>query len=170
MPCNGNPLEYCGGPNRLNMYTKLGGGQTSSTSATATLNATISSATNSIPTASVTAAAPSHGPVHVPKVGNYAYAGCWNESAAGPSGIRTLTGAVFYDTTNMTVEECAKSCAGSPWFGIEYYHECYCGQSPSVGSAMVDLGDCNFVCPGNSSEYCKTISFPGRKLLQWRIN
>lgn len=172
-------LEYCGGPNRLNAYswdsnshngtfsnnTSFNVSSASSLrSATASSSAfptfanstaTTSGAFSSSGTPFSSATPPPQGPIHVQKAANFVFAGCWNESAAGPTGTRTLNGAVSYDTANMTVEECATSCAGYAWFGIEYYHECYCGQSPNAGSSKVDLGDCNFLCPGNKSEYCE---------------
>lgn len=53
----------------------------------------------------------------------------------------------------MTVEMCAAFCDSYSYFGVEYGKECYCGNSFS-GSPAAQEGDCSFLCPGNSTEFC----------------
>ncbi len=99
MVCSGNATEYCGGPNRINIYNYM-----------ATSSSTASSA-----------APTSTSPVHVQRVGDYAYQGCWND-VAQTSNIRTLSGPA-YSNPGMTVEMCAAQCAGYAWMGVEYGQE-----------------------------------------------
>lgn len=141
MTCNGNSTEFCGGPNRLNMYQKAG------TSVTSTISATGSTAmTSSI---SSTSAAPA-GPIAVQTVGDYAFQGCFSEA----TNSRALTG-LAYANASMTVEMCAATCNTFAMFGVEYGQECYCGDSLQAGSVKVaNQNDCNFLCPGNAMEYC----------------
>jgi hypothetical protein len=54
----------------------------------------------------------------------------------------------------MTIEMCAAKCSSFTYFSVEYGEECYCGNSLSYDSSQASLSDCNFVCPGNPSEYC----------------
>ena len=105
MACSGNGAEYCGGPNRLNMYAS-NSTRSSSTSAPASSQGS-SSATSATPT--------STGPSVVQSVGKYAFQGCYSEA----TNSRALTGATFVNNL-MTVEMCATDCASYTWFGVEY--------------------------------------------------
>ena len=137
MLCNGNQSEYCGGPNRLNVYgTELptgtdtpGGGATST---------------------SVTVADPT-APAQPPTVGTYSWYGCATEIPNG----RVLSGASFAADT-MTLESCQSFCADADfeYFGVEYARECYCGNSFNPGSVPAPDTDCNFPCAGDASELC----------------
>jgi hypothetical protein len=106
MTCDGNALEYCGGPNRLDLYKK----GASSTSTTAAGGA---SGTTTAPAASTTT--PS-GPQHEAKVGAYTWAGCYTEA----TNERALTGNSEVNYNTMTVEICAAFCASYTIFGVEY--------------------------------------------------
>lgn len=55
--------------------------------------------------------------------------------------------------------------------GVEYGRECWCGDTlnlvgdvGAVPGGKVGDGDCGFVCPGNSSEFC---GGRGRMSLFW---
>lgn len=131
MMCSGNSSEYCGGPNRLNMYqntpmvsaslsiTSTSGMPTSSTSIT---SISAASASPSITSISSSATPSPTGPVHVQTVGAYQFQGCFNES----SNIRALSGAAYVNTS-MTVELCSMFCqqqeGGFAWMGVEYGQE-----------------------------------------------
>ncbi|KZF19452.1 WSC-domain-containing protein [Xylona heveae TC161] len=141
MTCAGNSTEYCGGPNRLNMYRVNG-------TATST-----SSGTTSGPTPT--------GPVTVPVAAGFVSLGCYTEG----TNSRALTGEASAGNTN-TVESCASSCAGFSYFGVEYSDECYCGNQLSTGSIPATDNGCTMTCAGNSTEYC---GGPNR-LNMYRIN
>jgi hypothetical protein len=92
-------------------------------------------------------------PVHAPSVGNYTWNGCHTEG----NGTRALTSASDIDYVHMTVQICAAFCYPYLVFGVEYAGECYCGNLDELnasGSVPAPTTDCNFVCAGNSSEYC----------------
>ena len=128
MVCSGNATEYCGGSNRINIYTYVAV-FSSAVSSTSNLSSTLGIA-SSIPPASsasvissVSSVAPTPtGPVHVQSVGNYVFQGCWNDTQQN-SNTRTLSGFAYFNTTGLTVELCAAQCAGYAWMGVEYGQE-----------------------------------------------
>lgn len=67
--------------------------------------------------------------------------------------IRTLP-AKYIPSQGTTAENCAQTCAGYTYFGVEYSQECYRGNSLSYGSPAVIDGRCDMVCGGNASEIC----------------
>ncbi|KAG9236578.1 heme peroxidase [Amylocarpus encephaloides] len=119
---------------------------TTSTSSTSTSESVSTTSTSS--TSSSTSATPTLG--HKPIVGSYTFQGCYTEG----TGMRALTGAVFYDYPAMTLEMCATNCAGFTYWGVEYGGECFCGNSLAPSSTLANLNDCNFICPGSQVEYC----------------
>ncbi|KAK3327277.1 hypothetical protein B0T19DRAFT_158185 [Cercophora scortea] len=125
MVCSGNPSEYCGAGNRLELYSTTA---TRSTSATPT------------PTGSL---------ARKPTVGSYTLVGCQTEATAG----RALA-ADSYAADSMTLESCAAYCSAYTYFGTEYGRECYCGNSLAVGSTTAPQADCSMTCAGNPFEYC----------------
>ena len=105
MTCAGNATEYCGGPNRLNLYNYTqplptspssggGGGGSGTTSS-------VSPVTSNLP-------------------GTWAYSGCYVDNANG----RVLGNE--YDNNNITVEACIANCASENYTiaGIEYSIQC----------------------------------------------
>jgi hypothetical protein len=92
---------------------------------------------------------PTAGPSNPPTVGAYHYFGCQTEGTYS----RALSEyATAYDT--MTLESCAADCAGYTYFGTEYGRECYCGDYFNAGSVPAPAGECDFMCAGDSMEYC----------------
>ena len=95
-------------------------------------------------------------PTTVESVGNYQYIGCYSEGTTG----RALTSEnVAPPAAGGSVEYCAASCASYTYFGVEFYNECYCGNTIMNGAALIngttpaDTG-CSYVCGANPSEYC----------------
>ncbi|KAF4556435.1 WSC domain-containing protein 3 [Elsinoe fawcettii] len=130
MLCGGNSSEYCGGPNRLNMYK---------------LNSTI--------TLPPTPA----GPGNVPVIGKYTYAGCYSEATTSRALTGFIPPV---PAGNGSVDWCYDKIVGGgwKWFGVEYGGECYAGNDLQAGSVLVQ-GDaatsgCSMTCAGNSSQYC----------------
>ena len=138
MVCSGNATEYCGGSNRINVYTyvavassALPSSSIASSSVASSNIGTSSSITTSVISAASSAsvistassiAPTSTGPVHVQTVGNYVYQGCWNDTQQD-SNTRTLSGFAYFNTSGLTVELCAAQCTGYAWMGVEYGQE-----------------------------------------------
>ncbi|CAD6594301.1 MAG: hypothetical protein ASARMPREDX12_008599 [Alectoria sarmentosa] len=142
MLCGGNVSEYCGGPNRLDMYQLNG-------------SLPVPTSTTSIPGTSPTPTP--GGPSVVPSAGGYGYIGCYTDSTAN----RALTGLVNpVAGATLTVELCAAACVGFTYFGVEYSAECYCGNALLGGSTLATGGSdptqnqCDMTCDGNTNEYC----------------
>ncbi|KAF8853757.1 WSC-domain protein [Acephala macrosclerotiorum] len=128
MLCSGNLSEYCGGPNRLDVYD---------------LNNAIATITTVTIAPTATAAAIK------PTISPYNYYGCQTEA----NGVRALS-AAFTASDSMTLEMCEGFCAPYTYFGVEYGRECYCGNVFGPGSNSTADSDCSFRCPGNTLEYC----------------
>ncbi|KAL8771535.1 MAG: hypothetical protein Q9209_002977 [Squamulea sp. 1 TL-2023] len=138
MLCGGNQTQYCGGPNRLEMYQ---------------LNASLPVPTDT-PTNPTT---PTAGPTNAPLIGSYGYLGCYTEATNG----RALS-----DKLNpiggeaLTNELCAAACQGYTYFGTEYSRECYCGNTLGAGAVLAPGGNdptingCSNLCNGNQTQYC----------------
>ncbi|KAK3325520.1 hypothetical protein B0H66DRAFT_548554 [Apodospora peruviana] len=138
MLCSGNPLQFCGAGNRLELYS------------TTTLSATSSpTSTTSTTTSTSSAASPTGTLAHKPVVGAYTLVGCQTEA----TGVRALS-ANSYAADTMTLESCATFCSGYTYFGVEYARECYCGNSLAASSVPAGISDCNMNCAGNPLEYC----------------
>ncbi len=132
MLCNGNQNEYCGGSNRLDLYSVNG---TSPTSASSSATATASG----IP-----------GPTSLPS--GWVSGGCWVDQVYG----RILQYEQPDDPT-MTVESCIDTCADSNYTvaGTEFGVQCFCGyEIINAGTRASNPGDCSQACGGNSAEFC----------------
>lgn len=124
MLCDGNQLEYCGGSDRLNVYSLVS-----------------SSSTTSTPSPSATTAATV-----------YPSLGCYSE--ATNSRALNSANDIDYSATGMTVEKCGTFCQGYTFFGVEYGGECYCGNALQPGSVSEPDSQCYIPCDGNPSEIC----------------
>jgi hypothetical protein len=139
MTCDGNALEYCGGPNRLDLYkgaastptTTTGGGGGSPTT-----------------TPPVTAT----GSDGATLPAGWKYDGCW---------VDNLNGRVMMheqpDNDALTVEICVNTCIGLGYTvaGIEFGVQCFCDNAISNGGALAtNQADCSTPCPGNAAEMC----------------
>ncbi|KAK4464718.1 WSC domain-containing protein, partial [Cladorrhinum samala] len=82
----------------------------------------------------------------------YGYRGCFAEPEGGGRALPNL----FQRSENMTVSTCASFCRGAGYtlFGLEYYHECFCGHTLTVGTQSAPEADCRYPCSGNSQEKC----------------
>ncbi|KAK2050271.1 galactose oxidase [Colletotrichum somersetense] len=157
MVCNGKPSEYCGGPNRLNVYDfqnkflpPAASTSTSAPAPTASGAAPPVSAAATSSASAVASPAPAATVLGQPAtVGNWKWYGCQTEA----TNARALA-AKTYASDDMTLESCSTFCAGFTYFGVEYSRECYCGNSFSTGSVPAPASDCSMVCMGNKLEYC----------------
>jgi hypothetical protein len=55
----------------------------------------------------------------------------------------------------MTVQKCIDGCAAAGFSsaGLEYGHECHCGNISFPPGNVADINDCNMPCLGDASEY-----------------
>lgn len=136
MLCNGNSTEYCGGPNRLDMYKFGGTTPTSTAAASSTTSATSSTSaagTTGLPT-------------------GWSYKGCYVDNVDGRILITQKP-----DSQTLTVESCVNACITSGYkiAGIEYSTQCFCGNTMINGGALAsDDSQCSNNCPGDPTEKC----------------
>ena len=102
MTCAGNSSEYCGGPNRLNLYNNTGGAGGGGTTGGGTGNS----------------GGPS--PVTTGLPGTWTYGACYVDNANG----RVLGNE--YDNNAITIETCIAHCSASNFTisAIEYSTQC----------------------------------------------
>ncbi|KAF9448413.1 copper radical oxidase [Macrolepiota fuliginosa MF-IS2] len=135
MVCVGNNTEFCGGPNRLNVYNYTG---------------------TALP------ANPGGGGGGGPGPGNvfpvlsglptgWAYNACWVDNTNG----RILQNQIP-DTPTMTVETCVQACAAQNFTvaGLEFSTQCFCGPALVAGAIPALESSCNMGCGGNTTEAC----------------
>ncbi|KAK3989078.1 WSC domain-containing protein [Cladorrhinum sp. PSN332] len=87
-----------------------------------------------------------------PSFTSYGYRGCFSE----PTGARALPNLYQRSATNMTIQGCAAFCSagGYTLFGLEYYEECFCGQTLTSGTLPAPETNCRFPCTGDSQQTC----------------
>lgn len=88
---------------------------------------------------------------------NFTYYSCVSEPSAG----KVLPWQLDNNGTAMTIPRCLAVCAPYRYAGVEYGRECWCGNALNLAGnagatpgANVSDAQCNFPCPGNSSEFC----------------
>jgi hypothetical protein len=127
MPCSGNPYEYCGGPNRLELYSTDNYTAPSGPSQPATVRSSSSSGTT------------------------WNFHQCIAEPTTG--GVRALSADV-HAADDLTLEDCAAYCEEYAYFGAEYGRECYCGNELAAGAEEAPAGDCSMACAGDEGQLC----------------
>src|SRR6266516_1182264 len=137
MPCNGNSSEFCGGPNRLDMYNFTNGAVSSTSTST--------SATSTISTSSTGTSTPTGLPT------GWTYQGCYVDGANG-----RILNYENPDSTTLTVENCVQACVGLSYTvaGMEFSKQCFCGNYTVNNATLAAATDCNMPCSGNSNEMC----------------
>ena len=69
-----------------------------------------------------------------------------------------LLGDFRYDDKNkMTPEFCQKICFEDKNFqyaGVQYYHECFCGNNAPPRSNLLSNSECNLQCSGDKAKIC----------------
>ncbi|KAJ7583869.1 hypothetical protein C8J56DRAFT_1054387 [Mycena floridula] len=141
MLCSGNSSEFCGGPNRLNLYNYTG--------------------TDLPHTGPPGGGGGASGPTGVSPVltglpSPWAYNNCWVDNANGRVFEVSIT-----PSPSTTVESCIASCSAQNFTvaGLEFSDECYCGNRLINGAALANPTSCNMGCAGASTEAC---GGPGR--------
>lgn len=78
--------------------------------------------------------------------------GCWTDNTGGQ---KALSGAATASDT-MTIELCINYCDGKGYnyAGVEYSHECNCGNKLGSAATKTPNGDCSMACGGNANEPC----------------
>ncbi|KAL9596717.1 MAG: hypothetical protein Q9219_005628 [cf. Caloplaca sp. 3 TL-2023] len=183
MVCNANKNQYCGGPNRLNMYKKglsstsstIGtSGTTTKTSSTVSNTATSTSTSSkaSTTTSSQTTSTTSKITSSQSSTTSKTSTATTSSQTSGPTIVPgnsdyTYTGCYTEATSgralqnlvaannSMTVEICLSACSKYKYVGIEYGRECWCGDTLASTSVKASAeSQCNMKCPGDSSEIC----------------
>ncbi|AEO53498.1 glyoxal oxidase like protein [Thermothelomyces thermophilus ATCC 42464] len=134
MVCNGNSTEFCGGPDRLNVYSYKNQYEPTATSTTGAG----STSSSSVPSAT-----------GLPE--GWSYQGCWIDGKQG----RILPYQLPDSQTNSRAA-CANACAeaGYTVSGTEYAVQCFCGDAIHNGGVETDEADCSTPCPGAPGEKC----------------
>ncbi|KAG6856106.1 hypothetical protein H0H87_007358 [Tephrocybe sp. NHM501043] len=134
MLCAGNAQEFCGGPNRLNVYNYTGTNLPPQTGG----GGNGGDGTSVFP---ITTVLP----------GNFTYAGCWVDNAFG----RIFPFEQPADPQN-TVPACVATCASKNYTlaGTEFGTECYCGNNLIAGAVLGAESTCNQPCGGNATQAC----------------
>lgn len=117
-------------------------------------------------TSSSSSAAPTPtGPSIYPGNANFTFYHCMSEPSSG----RLLLDQVWNDGKNMTIDRCLQKCSDAStddlkynYAGVEYGRECWCGdklrldggQDAETPGKNVTNTECDFLCPGNSTQYC----------------
>ena len=79
----------------------------------------------------------------------YTAKGCYTDNPNS----RTLA-ATSTENNGMTVEICSATCQAYAYFGVEYFRECYCGNTIAPGGVPAPAAECDSPCSGNSAEKC----------------
>ena len=83
---------------------------------------------------------------------NYAYIGCYQDNA-NPRPLPN--GPPKPNLDGMTIEYCLDQCAGDyKYIGVEYMHECWCGNTKPDAGLKQDDSTCNDACVGDPTEAC----------------
>lgn len=134
MPCSGNPAQYCGGPNRLELYEN---------DAAAAATTTTPEPPAPTPTQPATVSATGEGGAE------WEFHGCVTEA----TGVRALSAATLA-SDELTLEACADFCGAYQFFGAEYGRECYCGNELAESAAEVSAEECSMACAGDGTALC----------------
>lgn len=133
MTCAGNSSEFCGGPNRLNVYNFTGTGlPPQGGGGDEVVLATVFPVIGGLPT-------------------GWAYNACWIDNAHG-----RILDTVIPGNPDNTVEICIEACAQQNFTvaGMEYADECYCGDTLVDGAVSTIESDCDVGCSGNTTQAC----------------
>jgi hypothetical protein len=82
-------------------------------------------------------------------VSGFAYYGCHSDARQD----RVLKEKSIF-SPNTTYASCSAFCAGSQFFGVEYYSECYCGSKIANSSVKTKDADCWMPCSGDAKSTC----------------
>ncbi|KAM0285986.1 hypothetical protein ACHAQH_001175 [Verticillium albo-atrum] len=182
MKCAGNPLQFCGAGNRLELYRATA--SSSTTLATSTVTSSVESsvklseASSSAPPPSLPPSSSSGGAsssaVSTATSSSVVTSSAVSSTASptGPAPVPTISpftlvgcqteatsvpralSAKFTTSSSMTLAACAAFCTGYRYFGTEYASECYCGNNLHLSSSAAPLDDCAMPCVGDPSTHC----------------
>uniref|UniRef100_A0A8H7XRB3 WSC domain-containing protein n=1 Tax=Psilocybe cubensis TaxID=181762 RepID=A0A8H7XRB3_PSICU len=142
MVCQGNSSEFCGGPNRLNVYNYTGtdlpvvsggGGGAAGGGGGGGTALGVFPVLSGLPT-------------------GWSYNACWVDNAHGRAFVFQAPGS----QTN-TIQSCIAQCQAQNFTvaGTEFSDECYCGNTLVDGAVIAsDPTTCNMGCAGNATQAC----------------
>ncbi|KAI0058608.1 copper radical oxidase [Artomyces pyxidatus] len=138
MTCSGNSSEFCGGPNRLNVYNYTG---TDLPPISNPGGGGGGGGGGGAPVFPVTSGLPP----------SWEYAACYVDNAHG-----RIFSTELPDNQNLTVENCIASCASQNFTlsGVEFSVQCFCGNTLINGAVESTDADCNMGCGANATEAC----------------
>ncbi|KAI0364868.1 galactose oxidase [Pilatotrama ljubarskyi] len=138
MACSGNSSEFCGGPNRLNVYNFTGtlpgppneGGGGGGGGGNPPIDVS---------------------PVHEGLPSPWTYAACYVDNAFG-----RIMPTQLPDDQTMTVASCIAACKEQNFTlaGLEFSVQCFCGDTLIDGAVPAVEDTCNMGCGGNSTQAC----------------
>ncbi|PWW75224.1 WSC-domain-containing protein [Tuber magnatum] len=159
MLCGGDKFAYCGGPGRLNVYGKVNGTTSSSSTSIPATSTSLSSTTTSGTIASSSTTSMSSTPTTTSSSSTatptlragYTYLGCANEGTGGRALSKDATA-----SSAMTPNMCQDYCTGKGYTlsGVEYSTECYCGNVLENGSSIGGSTSCTMPCGGSPTAIC----------------
>lgn len=161
MPCNGDPDQMCGGPDRLNLYqyisaistgvaTSTTSAQTSETETVVTNSPSPTTTTTTLPDITTPSSTMTTGSVQALPTG-WDYAGCYVDNLDG-----RIMANQQPDSTSLTPNYCAAICAdlGYVVAGMEFATQCFCDNFVRNEAPLTDDADCSMGCSGNPDEKC----------------
>eukprot|EP00941_MAST-03F_sp_MAST-3F-sp1_P003154 g3154.t1 len=86
-------------------------------------------------------------PAATDSISSYSQIACFKDTSS-----RDLDGQ-SYSSSTMTPSECSAYCSDFDYFGLQYYSQCFCGNS--FGKyGEVSQSECNLPCKGNDAVMC----------------
>merc|ERR1719500_426620 len=128
-PCSGNPHKMCGGSLRMNVYRNQDGDCYEDSSSR------LLGELRKDDRQSMT-------PEMCQRI-------CYEDNSS-----RLLGELQTDDHSNMTPELCQGICANYKYAGVQYAHQCFCGDDEPPASKVMPRSQCNRACTGNSAIMC----------------
>lgn len=176
--CSGNSTENCGASNHVNVWAAAFATSSSSMSSSSTTSVSASSSSR---VSSTTTISPSTTTTTTPPTTTMATTAITSSSSitstyttttsfvnplpsgitngecisdylpGSPNGVRTLSGPSMIDYS-ITLSRCNDFCSGYSFYGVEYSHECYCGNA--IANSAGPANNCTTTCAGDATESC----------------
>ncbi|KAF8860303.1 copper radical oxidase [Acephala macrosclerotiorum] len=156
MICPGNPYQYCGNGNRLELYQILP--TTATSSSTSTSSPSLATSLSSAAISGSTVATLSSSTVTTSVLSQtsapsaWTYQGCYLDGYNG----RILSQGQP-DSQTLTQGSCEAKCASQGYTiaGMEWSVQCFCDNFLYNGATLaLNQADCNMPCGGNPNEFC----------------
>ncbi|KAL1955708.1 hypothetical protein VTO42DRAFT_8180 [Malbranchea cinnamomea] len=183
MPCNGDPQQSCGGPDRLNLYQYIPAVPTATTETAVTSSTDVQTTETESAATTLTVTSQSSDsttePTGTASDGSSTTANpdttvvtstpimTTNTVQALPTGwdyagcyVDNLNGRIMAyqqpDSPDLTIESCVSLCADQGYVvaGMEYASQCFCDNYVRKAAPLVDDADCWMSCSGDADQIC----------------